>query len=244
VSARKTTGSSRGSGSRFTGPQLIAVYLVIGGLAFSAWWPRISTTVERAFDRFATSTRPSYVPMDKRVAVNRTLAKLRVTPDGSMTGYSRAAFGPAWSDVDHNGCDTRNDILARDLTQVVRNGRCVVVSGMLVDPYSGKRIVFAKATAGAVQIDHVVALADAWRTGAATWTPAQRLAFANDPANLLAADGAGNDVKSDRSADRWAPNSVTRRCRFARVVVAVKVKYGLTVTQAEHDALAGMLGRC
>jgi len=122
------------------------------------------------------------------------LATLPVKGRAPKTGYSRDQFGPAWSDVDHNGCDTRNDVLRRDLTSVAfRPGTrdCVVLSGVLADPYTAVAIHFLRgnATSTAVQIDHVVALSDAWQKGAQQLSPARRLAFANDPLNLLAVDG-------------------------------------------------------
>lgn len=118
------------------------------------------------------------------------LAGLKVRTSGSMSDYSRSSFGTRWKDVDANGCDTRNDILARDLKQIVlRTGSsCVVATGTLKDPYTGKTIEFVRgvSTSIAVQIDHIVALAAAWRTGARGWTPKRRLAYANDRLVLLA----------------------------------------------------------
>ena len=136
------------------------------------------------------------------------LATLAVKGRGPKTGYAREQFGPAWADVDRNGCDTRDDVLNRDL--VAKEWRpgthgCVVVAGVVRDPYTGRRLVFAKADAAAVQIDHVVALSDAWQKGAAQWDAARRRAFANDPLNLLAVDGPTNAQKSDGDAATWLP---------------------------------------
>src|SRR5262249_55555501 len=124
------------------------------------------------------------------------LAALKVKKAASMSGYSRDRFGPAWADVDDNGCDTRDDILRRDLKdETFKNAKhCIVLTGTLHDPYTGHTIHFVRGvkTSSAIQIDHVVALADAWRTGAAKWTAARRLAYANDPTVLLAVDGPQN----------------------------------------------------
>jgi len=164
-----------------------------------------------------------------------------------MTGYARSRFGPAWADVDHNGCDTRNDVLNRDLTDKRwRTGThgCVVVEGNLADPYSGTSIRFTKANADAVQIDHVVALGDAWQTGAAAWSDDRRTRFANDPLDLLAVDGPLNEAKGDADAASWLPPNHSARCAYVARQIAVKRKWGLWVTPAERDAMAKVLASC
>ena len=185
-------------------------------------------------------------------AVGRTRAadlvdQLTVKGRGPKTGYARGQFGPAWADVDRNGCDTRDDILNRDLTakqwRVGTHG-CVVIAGVLADPYTGRSIPFAKADAAAVQIDHVVALSDAWQKGAAGWSAGQRLVFANDPLNLLAVDGPSNASKSDGDTATWLPPNKSYRCRFVARQVAVKAKWDLSVTPAERDAMTRVLGKC
>jgi hypothetical protein len=163
------------------------------------------------------------------------------------TGYDRVAdFGVAWLDVDRNGCDTRNDILARDLSATTKSGSCKVLAGSLSDPYTGKSIAFVRgeSTSTAVQIDHVVALSDAWQKGAQQLTSAQRVSLANDPLNLYAVDGATNEAKSDGDAATWLPPNKAFRCEYAARQVSVKATYGLWVTQAEHDALSSILGGC
>ena len=163
------------------------------------------------------------------------------------TGYDRSAFGPAWSDTDRNGCDTRNDVLARDLTAVTYTSAtrdCVVLSGRLFDPYSGQTLTFTKADGDAVHIDHVVALSDAWQKGAQPWPAGKRLAFANDPLNLLAVGGSANSAKSDGDAATWLPPHKPYRCALVARQVAVKAKYGLWVVPAERDAVTRVLGGC
>ena len=177
------------------------------------------------------------------------LATLPVKGRAPKTGYSRDQFGPAWSDVDHNGCDTRNDMLRRDLTALaLRPGTrdCVVLSGVLADPYTATAINFLRGntTSTAVQIDHVVALSDAWQKGAQQLSPAQRLSFANDPLNLLAVDGPANQSKSDGDAATWLPPNKSYRCDYVARQISVKSSYGLWVTQAEHDAMARVLSDC
>jgi hypothetical protein len=161
----------------------------------------------------------------------------------AMTGYSRAAFGQAWADVDRNGCDTRNDVLRRDLRSTVIAGNgCVVRSGTLPDPYSGRSVGWWSG-GETVQIDHVVALADAWVKGAQGWTAKRRTAFANDPLNLLATLGSENAAKKNSDAASWLPPKVDYRCRYVARQIAVKRAYGLSVTRAEHDAMVRILAR-
>src|SRR5450830_1224404 len=177
------------------------------------------------------------------------LATLPIKGRAPKTGYSRDQFGQAWADVDRNGCDTRNDILRRDLTaQALKAGThdCVVLSGTLNDPYTAKSIAFVRgsSTSSAVQIDHVVALSDAWQKGAQQLSAAQRLALANDPLNLLAVDGPTNTQKSDGDAATWLPPNKSYRCSYVARQISVKASYSLWVTQAEHDAMARVLGDC
>lgn len=186
------------------------------------------------------------VTAEDLAAAREALAALPVQERAPPDGYARDEFGPAWADVDGNGCDTRNDVLARDLVDVtLQDGGCVVLSGRLTDPYGGTDLNFARgARSGAVQIDHVVALADAWRTGAQGWSPSMRVAFANDPANLLAVSGPLNVQKGAGDAATWLPPAVGYRCLYAVRQVRVKAAYRLWVTRAERDALARELGRC
>ena len=180
-------------------------------------------------------------------AAAQVLATLAVKGRAPTTGYARDRFGPAWADVDHNGCDTRNDVLARDLSgEAFTPGThaCVVVSGTLADPYTGRAIAFERGDGSSVDIDHVVALSDAWQTGAFGWDEARRTALANDPLNLLAVDYAANRQKGDGDAATWLPGNRSYRCAYVARQVAVKATYGLWVTPAEHDAIAGVLDSC
>ncbi|GAA2746889.1 hypothetical protein GCM10009868_34120 [Terrabacter aerolatus] len=182
------------------------------------------------------------------------LATLPVKGRAPKTGYSRAAFGIAWSDdvdvaLGHNGCDTRNDILRRDLTAVrLKPGThgCVVLAGALADPYTARTITFARgrATSSRVQIDHVVALGDAWVKGAQQLTATQRAALANDPLNLLAVDGPTNSSKRDADAASWLPPNQAFRCAYVARQVAVKQRYHLWVTAAERAQIARVLAGC
>ncbi|MEO5319129.1 DUF1524 domain-containing protein [Arthrobacter sp. CC3] len=176
------------------------------------------------------------------------LATLPIKGRAPKTGYDRALFGQAWADVDRNGCDTRNDILKRDLTGITYTNSvpCKVQSGTLADPYTGTSIKFLRgsATSSAVQIDHVVALSDAWQKGAQQLTTEQRTAFANDPLNLQATDGPTNIKKGDGDAATWLPPNKAFRCEYVARQISVKATYSLWVTQAEHDAMARILADC
>ena len=177
------------------------------------------------------------------------LAEVEVKGRAPRSGYDRQLFGDAWADVDRNGCDTRNDILARDLTdETFREGTrdCVVTTGTLADPFSGQTIAFQRGqdTSEAVQIDHVVALSDAWQKGAQALDAARRTAFANDPLNLLAVDGPLNQQKSDGDAATWLPPNRSFRCAYVARQIAVKVRYDLWATRAERNAIATVLSGC
>ncbi|MGA1256779.1 MAG: HNH endonuclease family protein [Candidatus Nanopelagicaceae bacterium] len=176
----------------------------------------------------------------------KALETLAVKGRAPKTGYSRSAFGPAWADVDRNGCDTRNDILKRDLTKVIFRAKtkdCVVESGVLLDPFSGENINFQRGekTSALVQIDHVVALSNAWQTGIFKADLATRKNFANDPLNLLAVKGSLNSQKGDGDAATWLPPNKQFRCDYVSRQVEVKVKYGLWVTKPERDAILRIL---
>jgi hypothetical protein len=176
-------------------------------------------------------------------AARKELAKLKDAMPDSMSGYSRDRFGPAWKDVDHNGCDTRNDILARDLDQVTKRGRCVVIAGKLHDPYTGTDITFTKAHAIKVQIDHVFPLGLAWQMGADHWTTDKRTQLANDRDNLLAVSSRPNEQKSDKGPAEWQPPKAFE-CSYAEKFIAVADEYSLTVTRADHSELSTMLDAC
>ncbi|MGW2629964.1 HNH endonuclease family protein [Streptomyces chattanoogensis] len=175
----------------------------------------------------------------------QAVAALDVKGRAPRTGYARARFGSAWADTDGNGCGTRDDILRRDLRGVTfRDGRCVVLSGTLAkDPYTGETIRYARGRSQ-VDIDHVVALSDAWQKGAAQWPARKRIALANDPLNLIAVDASANRRKSDGDTATWLPAYRPYRCTYVAHQVAVKRKYGLWVTRAEKAAMVRVLDSC
>jgi hypothetical protein len=172
------------------------------------------------------------------------LAKLSIKGRAPKTDYSRAQFGDGW--LSTGGCDTRNIILNRDLTQVQVDDSCNVISGVLNDPYTGKTIQFSRgaSTSSAIQIDHVVALSDAWQTGAQLLPKTERVKLANDPLELLAVDGPANLQKLDSDAASWLPSNKPFRCQYVARQIAVKLKYNLWLTTAEHDAIQKVLLDC
>lgn len=178
---------------------------------------------------------------------------------GASVEYDRSCgkghgcvFGPAWTDDvnvegGHNGCGTRDDLLMSRLRDVkLKPGTrgCVVLAGRLQDPYSGAEVVFSKARAAEVQVDHVVPLARAWDRGAASWSLQTRMDFANDPLNLVVTTAAVNRAKSDKMPGEWSPSSPSGRCLYVDRFRRVSEKYRLNVTVPERAALGWIGWRC
>jgi len=182
------------------------------------------------------------VKKERATVIIETLA---VKGRAAKTGYDRSSFSH-WRDPDRNGCDARNDTLRRDLTNLViksdSNG-CKVLAGLLADPYSGKNIEFVLG-ASLIDIDHVVALSNAWQTGAFQFTDEIRLQFANDPLNLLAVSASLNRQKGDGDAATWLPPTKSYRCQYVARQIAVKKKYGLWLTKPEKVEMLNLLAKC
>jgi hypothetical protein len=212
----------------------------------SRWEIRIATVVGALLVGLTPSVTTAAEQPGLATAVLETLPVKGRAP---KTGYTRDQFGQAWADVDRNGCDTRNDILKRDLTSIiykVGTRNCVIASGTLVDRYSGETINFVRGniTSMEVQIDHVVALSNAWQTGAFKLTLEQRTALANDPLNLFAVKGSLNQQKSDGDAATWLPPLKSFRCTYVAQQIAVKAKYSLWVVPPEKAAMVAILAKC
>lgn len=212
----------------------------------------VETETESATDPAAPPTEdpPSAVESDPDgPQTSQVLETLEVKGRAPKTGYDRDQFGQRWADIDRNGCDTRNDILNRDLTdKTYEPGTrdCVVLTGTMISPYTSDLISFQRgeSTSSEVQIDHVVALSDAWQKGAQQLSPGDRELFANDPLNLLAVDGRSNAQKGAGDAATWLPSQRSYRCTYVSRQVGVKAKYELWVTAAERDAILGVLSSC
>ena len=238
----KSTHSSIASFKFFISSATASVLLLIG-LA-------VSPLSAEATAHNDTATRGTATSQAAHSAVQPTaisaLSKLKVRGLSSHDGYARSAFSDGWGDL--GSCDLRNYILQRDLTNITwRSGEtCIVASGTLKDPYTGKVINFVRgvSTSLAVQIDHVVALSNAWSTGASTMSASVRYKIYNDPLNLLAVDGPTNGQKSDSDASSWLPPNRAYRCAYVSRQIAVKSKYRLWVTGAEKTAMLGVLKSC
>ena len=212
----------------------------------SRWEIRIATVIGALLLGFTPSDAPASQQPGLASAVLDTLPVKGRAP---KTGYSRDQFGQRWADVDHNGCDTRNDILKRDLTSIIfkpETRNCIVASGILIDRYSGETINFVRGneTSMEVQIDHVVALSNAWQTGAFKLSLEQRTALANDPLNLFAVKGSLNQQKGDGDAATWLPPLKSFRCLYVAQQIAVKAKYSLWVVPPEKAAMVTILAKC
>lgn len=201
---------------------------------------------------FPDSYEPTPIPdTDNRQTIASAHEELKTIPvkgRAPKTGYSRDEFGQRWADVDHDGCDQRNQVLARDLTDVsyASPASCRVISGTLADPFTGASIDFQRGqdTSNDVQIDHTVALSNAWQTGAQQLTDDEREQLANDPDNLRAVDGPTNAAKGDGDAATWLPPNRAHWCDYAASQTLVKAEYDLWMTPAEHDRIETILTDC
>lgn len=216
---------------------LVTAAVVVGGALFGALTER----------RSALPQPPAPIAGEAQLSsAESALGKLAVKGRAAKTGYERAQFDNGWADA--GNCDVRNYILGRDLREVkvVSATDCTVVSGVLDDPYTGKTIAFMRGpgSSAKVQIDHVVALSDAWQKGAQALSAEARRQFSNDPLNLLAVDGPANQQKSDSDAATWLPPNKDYRCRYVARQIAVKQKYTLWVTEGEHAAMQSVLRSC
>lgn len=192
-----------------------------------------------------TSSAPRVATSGVPKATTKDLDALPTAGARHDAGYSRTKFGPAWADVDHNHCDTRDDILTRDLTDTTKRGACTVLTGTLHDPYTGKILHFkrGKSTSTLIQIDHTVPLGLAWAEGAWKWPADEREQFANDPLELVAADGSANEAKGDKGPAEWRPDHGDW-CAYATRTIDVSEKYKLPVTSPDRAELKTMLGTC
>lgn len=243
---------------------LALAVLFVGAVSAVLFWQQRSTQVSGASPTWqagqptssgaaASSGAPAQAtPVPRFEAARRQLQGLQVRGWDRVSDFQRFQFGEAWSDdvnveYGHNGCNTRDDILRRDLKSlVVRPFTCFAQSGTLADPYTGATIDFVRGpqTSNSIEIDHVVALADAWYKGARAWDPQRRLDFANDPRNLLAVSPQANSDKAFKDASGWLPPNVAFRCDFVARQVEVKAAYGLWLSAKEKRAMSDVLSRC
>lgn len=224
---------------RRMGTVIVAVLVVLAGYLYGAYEDSQNTFEPEVAGQSSENLPETGLALD-------ALEQLAVKGRAPKTGYEREQFGAGWASFD--GCDTRNIILNRDLEEVVVTSQedCTVLSGTLDDPYSGKQISFTRGfdTSDEVQIDHVVALSDAWQKGAQNLSFEDRVVFANDGLNLLAVDGKLNQQKSDSDAASWLPPNKAYRCQYVARQIAVKKEYQLWVTEAEKSAMKQVLSGC
>lgn len=228
----------------------LAWLAVFSALAVLVAYQTVETSAERSATFAAEADVPTVVPGSD------VLAGVTVLPNRIRSGdYRRAAFGEAWTDDNsapggRNGCDTRNDILDRDLIEktYVAISRCptAVATGILRDPYTSETIAFVRGnqTGADVQIEHIVPLAYAWDQGARNWTDEMRVRFANDPANLVAVDGPTNQDKGDAEPALWMPPNAAFHCQYAMQFIAVMRGYGLPVDAPSVPALRQAAATC
>ncbi|ORW95016.1 HNH endonuclease family protein [Mycolicibacter terrae] len=228
------------------------VVLLVAAVVGWAWWRNGFSRSEGPSPAWIPST-PSAAPLDPGYdAARRMLDALPVKGWDRGQDFKRYRFGERWSDdvnveFGHNGCNTRDDILRRDLTRIeLRRGTCLVQRGVLHDPYSGNTIEFVRGpqTSESVQVDHLVSLADAWYKGARSWDDGRRRDFANDPRNLLAVSAQANFDKAFRDAAGWLPANAAFACEFVARQVTVKTEYRLWVSSNEKTAMHRVLRRC
>ncbi len=189
----------------------------------------------------AESVTQSEGPLAKEI-----LAKLEIKGRAPKTGYERTEFYKTWPNID--GCSLRQRIIRREMGEKSKldTDNCTVLSGEFTEPYTGQHLIFSEKAeiSKGIQIDHVVALSDAWQKGAQNLTAEERYSLATDPLNLLAVDSSANQQKSDGDAATWLPKNKSFRCQYVARQVSVKYKYHLWVTQAEHDAIGRILETC
>ncbi len=228
----------------------VLVAIVFGVLLVLGFNPDFLTD-KQPFDTPDTATKIDAFPdvlsesTETGAYATDVLGTLQVKGRAPKSGYSRDEFSSSWATI--GDCDVRNEILQASLQDLrLSEDGCIVLSGVLLDPYTGKVIEFNRGstTSDAVQIDHVVALSDAWQKGAQELDTFTRLLFANDALNLLAVDGPTNQQKGDKDAASWLPPNRSYRCRYVARQIAVKAKYVLWVSEAEKAAMQRVLNGC
>lgn len=229
---------------RFFATSVVLAAVAAAGLAL--WLDRQPSANENS----PAAADPTGTVLPDAQRARADLESLTVAWNRNWESYERNAFGPGWSGHGGepalaSGCTAREDVFRRDLIDVrmAQSNPCMVLSGTLVDPYTGERLPYDRFKASGIEIDHVVALGDAWRSGASQWDRERRQNFANDVGNLLAVQKQANQDKGSKTPDQWKPRQ-EYQCDYARRWVAVKARWNLTVQPTEKSALVDMLGTC
>jgi hypothetical protein len=255
-------GYSGGQGGASPGDMIVVLVMVLAALSgASGWWhqhhaeffDRAGHWKDRAVAALPFTDNGGAWAPPGAVDSLHALDGLPVEPAGPIRGYSRTRLFPGWGDVDGDGCNTRTEVLERDLTDTTVVDRetkagkrqCQVIFGTLSDPYSGRTVSYSIQTVPSpVQIDHVVPLGEAWKSGAAGWPLTRWREFANDERNLLAVSAHENESKGDDDPSRYLPPNTAYRCAYGERYVAVKADYGLAVDAAERTRLTALLKGC
>lgn len=229
--------------SKFRLRRVVTVILVFG--AIISWLALNPNSFEKHFVEAETSAASSDINNSNLLATE-VLEKIEVKGRAPKTGYTRDEFYSTWPNA--NGCNLRQRIIKRELGDSAKlsDDNCTVISGEYDEPYTGAHLVFYQKSdlSSGVQIDHVVALSDAWQKGAQNISKDERYKLATDPLNLLAVDAKTNQGKSDGDAATWLPPNKKFRCAYVARQVSVKYKYHLWVTDAEKSAISNVLGNC
>ncbi|WP_200216023.1 HNH endonuclease family protein [Micromonospora coerulea] len=212
----------------------------------SPWRGRIAATVVAALAGaclVAVNAQPAMATppgIPSKSTAQSQLNALTVAAQGSTTGYSRDLF-PHWITISGT-CNTRETVLKRDGTSVVVDSSCAATSGRWYSPYDGATWY----AASDVDIDHVVPLAEAWRSGANSWTTSRRQSFANDLTRpqLIAVTDNVNQAKGDQDPSTWQPPLSSYRCTYSKMWITVKYSWALTLQSSEKSALQSMLNTC
>lgn len=232
---------------RYRSRRLIAVVTAVAGLVGVVFaHPSSYEQVAEAETNTNTTITANGVEVNSGLLATTVLEQLEIKGRAPKTGYERTQFYSGWPNID--GCSLRQRIIKRELgdSAVLADDQCTVISGEFDEPYTGSHLVFHQKSdfSSGIQIDHVVALSDAWQKGAQYFDEATRYQIATDPLNLLAVDSKANQGKSDGDAATWLPANKAFRCQYVARQISVKYKYKLWVTQAEHDAMAKVLQTC
>lgn len=221
----------------------VGAWLILNPASYERIFTRVENTGAEAGIAAIDGGGAGYDAADENLAIN-VLEKLEVKGRAPKTGYARDEFYSGWPTVE--GCNLRQKIIKREFGETAVLDGCNVVAGEFEEPYTGEYLKFSsrEEISKGVQIDHVVALSDAWQKGAQYFEKSVRYRIATDPLNLLAVDAAANQKKSDGDAATWLPPNKKFRCQYVARQVSVKYKYALWVTEAEKTAIRDILVTC
>ena len=231
---------------KYTSRRIFAVLIVLISVAVYLVLSPNSYETEYVPSAESEKTLPLGESESSSLLATTVLEKLEIKGRAPKTGYSRDKFYSTWPTID--GCNLRQRIIKREFgnSATLATDNCTVISGEYDEPYTGSHLIFTEKSdiSNGIQIDHVVALSDAWQKGAQNLSSEERKSLATDPLNLLAVDASTNQKKSDGDAATWLPPNKKFRCEYVARQVSVKYKYHLWVASAEYDAIKNVLKNC